>query len=261
MTGLATYKFQGGDVIALTDGAAEFDNSVFPDLDPAIIAGRLAATRETAIRTEFNCFLLRLAGQPLTLVDTGCGTFFGPDCGRLAAHLYDLNIAPEQIGRIIFTHLHRDHVGGAFIDGQLTFPSAEVILHDDEPPFWAGQDAAAAQFLAACPDYRTVRDGEVIAKGVVAWHLPGHTPGHMGLRIGDKLVLVGDILHSAALQLPDPEVSTKFDSHPDIARDTRAKALKTIAERRLIASGGHFLGPDKFLKVLQEGDSYRMTKR
>ena len=102
----------------------------------------------------------------------------------------------------------------------------------------------------------TVADGQDIAPGITAWALPGHTAGHMGLRIGEDVVLCADILHSDALQLPDPSVASIYDDDPDQARVTRQHALAEIADRGLTFSGSHGSHMDKFRKLRRLGTGY-----
>jgi glyoxylase-like metal-dependent hydrolase (beta-lactamase superfamily II) len=132
-----------------------------------------------------------------------------------------------------------------------------VFLHADEPAIWDGKDHAANKTLAAYADrITTVREGNVIAPGLVAWALPGHTAGHMGLRLGDQVVLCADILHSDALQLPDPTAASVYDDDPVQAQHTRRQALDEIADRGLTFSGSHGSHMDKFRKLRRNGAGY-----
>jgi glyoxylase-like metal-dependent hydrolase (beta-lactamase superfamily II) len=237
------------EVFCLTDGASRFGLDVFPDLTQARCDDLLMAAGETEIRTEFNAYLIR-QGDQLTLVDTGCGALFGPNCGRLPQLLAELSVAPSDISRLIFTHLHGDHCGGALRDGLPAFTNAKVFLHTDEAAYWQGKDAPAARTLTAYGDQITlVGDGQPLGGGLTTWALPGHTPGHMGLRLGDKLVLVGDIFHALALQIPDPLIWTKYDVDPVTALASRQTALAQIADHGWVFAGGHSVGPHKFMRL------------
>lgn len=77
-----------------------------------------------------------------------------------------------QIRWVIDTHLHADHVstGRALADAA----RAGYVLHA----------SAGARF-----PFRGVQDGDRIALGNVTaeiWHLPGHTPEHVGLVVTDR---------------------------------------------------------------------------
>ena len=258
MSELQSYLSSVGRVTNLTDGTSAFGADAFPSLTEDAVHAALQRAGESELTTEFNAFLLDLDGQPLTLVDTGCGAQFGAAGGNLAALLRGLQIAPSDIKRVIFTHLHGDHVGGAIEGETPVFDQAEVILSAQELAHWQGTDGSAATMLTAYKDkIRTVQDGEDIAPGLRAWALPGHTPGHMGVRIGEDLVLLGDVLHAEALQLPTPSVSIKFDVDPDLAARTRTEALGQVCDQGLVFSGGHQVGQGKFARMQRVGDGFK----
>lgn len=253
----AFYDSNAGRVTCLTDGAASFAPEIFADLPVAEQDRLLAAAGEAEIRTEFNCFLLEAPGQPLTLVDAGGGALMGDKAGALAGLLAARGIAPGAVERIVFTHLHRDHVGGALEGDRAVFPNAEVVMLDVEKDFWQGTDENGGALIAAYEGrIRTVADGDEIAPGIVAWHLPGHTPGHMGLRLGGDLVIVADILHAEILQLPHPDLSPVYDVDGAQGAATRRAALAEIADRDLVYTGGHQLGPMKFGRLRRAGQGF-----
>ena len=247
-----------GRLTCLVDGGLSFPREVFSDLADDALNALLSAAGESEIRTEFNTFLLDMPGQPLTLIDAGCGALFGDKGGALAGQLAERGIAPGSVERIIFTHLHRDHVGGALDGDAAVFPNAEIIMLDVEKDFWNGKtDQPGGMVINAYANrIRTVSDGEEIVPGVTAWHLPGHTPGHMGLRIGDDLVVVADILHAEVLQLPNPDLSPIYDVDGAQGAATRRAALAEIADRNLVYTGGHQIAPRKFGRLRRAGESF-----
>lgn len=246
-----------GRVTCLTDGQVVFGPDVFPAVSPQDMADSLAAAGEQGVRTEFNAYLLALPGQPLTLVDAGCGALFGAAGGGLGAALAGLGIGPGDVERVIFTHLHGDHVGGALDGAAPVFPTAEMLVHPDELTRWHGTGRPGDLFQAAYAGrIRTVEANEELAPGLVVWHLPGHTPGHIGLRLADDLVIVGDIMHGELLQLPNPGIATKYDDDPALAEVSRRAALAEIADRGLVYCGGHQLGPQKFGRLVRQGAGY-----
>lgn len=252
----ARWHQDGWQVSCLTDGQGSFAPEVFPELSEIECKARLAAAGEADIRTEFNAFLIEGDGV-LTLVDAGYGALAGAKGGRVLGLLADMGVAPAQIGRLVFTHLHGDHCGGALGDGGLVFPNAEVVMHPAEAQHWQGSDTPGGRVLAALGGrIRLLDDGQEVAPGLTFWHLPGHTPGHSGLRVGNGLVLVADIVHSEALQLQDPHCCTKYDVDPALARETRRRAMDEVAQRGLVCAGGHLLGPDKFARLVVVGQGY-----
>ncbi len=255
--GVSHIAVDGFEVWCLEDGVHTFAAEDFPSLAYEEQQMRLEAAGLGAIDTVFNAFLVRDAVGAYTLVDTGCGTAFGNAAGHLLDKLAMLGVVPADIKRIIFTHMHADHCGGALADGACVFAHADIVLHADEHAYWVNEDHLAQQVLAAYADrITTVTEGDAIAPGLTAWALAGHTPGQMGVRIGDQLVLVADIVHSEALQLGDPRLSAVHDMDGRRAADCRLAALREIAADGLIFSGGHILGPEKFARLVEIGDGY-----
>ena len=243
------------EVWCLQDGASSFDNDVFPSITDQDRADRLAAAGQSQIDTAFNAYLIKHPDGALDLVDTGCAHLFGPGAGFLPSRLKALGIAPGDIRNIFMTHLHRDHAGGLLSDGQAAYPNARLFVHPNELAAFAENPD-----VARLPDVYPVTeiaDGDVLPGGLRVWELFGHTPGHVGFWIGDRLALVGDILHSYALQLPQIEACPKNDMNPDEAIATRHAALSLLAEQGIVWSGSHAV-ESKFMRVFVDGDGFRV---
>ncbi len=257
MEGIARLRVGGAEVVCLTDGLLDLGPDVFPE----VAAERREAAHPGSVRIEVNVHLLRHADGSLDLVDTGCGPkIYGGAGGRLPALLAALGVAPDRIGRIIFTHLHGDHAAGALdAEGNPVFPAASILMHADELAYWRDRgDTAGGRLIAACGGrIETVRDGEDLGHGLRVWHLPGHTPGHIGLRLGEGFALIGDLVHSVALQIGDPTVHTRYDSDSAKGDATRRAAFETITDQRLVISGGHMMGPGKFMRLERDGAGFR----
>jgi glyoxylase-like metal-dependent hydrolase (beta-lactamase superfamily II) len=257
MQGVTRIACDGAEVYCLSDGAKVFEPEVFPELSDARRGELLSAAGETEIRTEFNAFLIHFHGEWM-LVDAGCGALFGSGAGLLAQRMADLGVVPTDITRLVFTHMHGDHCGGALINGARAYPDAAVFLHPSEADLWLGKDAPAGRTIADYGDQIIrVGDGVDIVPGVQTWALPGHTPGHMGLIINGKLALVGDIFHSAALQLADPLIATKYDTEPQLATQSRLAALDRVVAEGLIMAGSHAVTPEKFVTLTRDGAGYK----
>ena len=75
---------------------------------------------------------------------------------------------------------------------------------------------------------------------------PGHTPGHAMYMVqsGKQQLLVwGDIVHMAALQLPHPEATVQYDSEQDLARSTRAALLNKLGKDHVMVGAAHIAFP------------------
>ncbi len=240
-------------VTTLSDGILAAPLDVVLGMDKAE-AERLTAKKD-AVPISVNAFLLRLNGK-WALIDTGAGNTMGPTLGMLPDRLRAISVAPEKIDTIFLTHLHPDHSNGLVDDaGRAIYPNAEVILHETEAGFWLDRDVTTgeserirrniAKAAVTTAPYRRrmrkVRDGEVMP-GVSAVLLPGHTPGHTGWLIAsgkDSLLIWGDLVHLAAIQIPRPDTGLVYDVDPQAACATRRRMFDRVAADKLRVGGAH----------------------
>lgn len=137
----------------------------------------------------------------LTLVDAGLPW----DAGRLRGGLAEAGYAVADIDRVLVTHYDLDHVGGLFRLPDLDAPvyvgeaDARLALGEDDPS-WLHHKGAfhriARRFrsLPASLPVRRVGEGDRIG-GFVAYHTPGHNPGHMVYVHEDRgVALLGDLV-------------------------------------------------------------------
>jgi glyoxylase-like metal-dependent hydrolase (beta-lactamase superfamily II) len=156
-----------------------------------------------------NSFALVDDDGSVTLVD--CGLKSAPP--RIVAGLAAIGKAPADVQRIILTHAHNDHAGGAreLVDRAGT---GGVLIHRDDagcarrgtvPP--PDQNLRLGRMLARRTGdrrafepvdvARELVDGEVlpVAGGLRVVHTPGHSPGHVSLLHEPSGVLItGDAI-------------------------------------------------------------------
>ncbi|MDC2964398.1 MBL fold metallo-hydrolase [Gammaproteobacteria bacterium] len=87
-----------------------------------------------------------------------------------------------------------------------------------------------------------VDTNEVICEEVYLEPTPGHTPGHISVRIqsqGDCAVITGDFLHHPC-QMEEPYWERTADWNKEMAKETRIEALATYAKERILVFGTHF---------------------
>ncbi|MGU3539068.1 MBL fold metallo-hydrolase [Methylobacterium sp. A54F] len=237
-------------------------------------AGKLQAAgfRSQAPRITLNAFLITGPGRKPVLIDTGMGSFGGDTLGRVPDALALTGVSPDEIGTVLVSHLHPDHVGG-LIDaaGTARYPNAEIVLHADEAAHWLGADALsrapeearsyfenAQKAVGPYADRTRIHDGGEVLPGIEAVHLPGHTPGHTGFRItsGDKsLFSWTDVVHLPAIQFKQPEAGMAFDVDVEQARSTRKRVLDMAAGERTFIAGNHLEFP-ALGYVVRDGAGY-----
>jgi len=170
----------------------------------------------SATRLTPQLHLLHLAGwqaylwrdaDGITLVDAGPA---GSD-GDLLAALDEIGTKRSDIRRLVLTHFHEDHVGGAAEIA--TWGDVEIVAHALDAPIIRGEvpgpppnftdaelmlHAKVAGDLPAAPPCRVDRevvDGDVldIAGGALVVASPGHTDGSLALYLeAPRVLFTGD---------------------------------------------------------------------
>jgi glyoxylase-like metal-dependent hydrolase (beta-lactamase superfamily II) len=174
------------------------------------------------------------------LVDTGLGPPGGdPFLPEREAHLAEL-LDPAEIELVVLTHLHVDHVGWNMRDGRPFFPNARYVAHRADYDFFTGtrgdRPYVREQLVALDETGRldlADRDGEVRA-GVTLRHVPGHTPGHCIVELGDTLVLGDLAVHE--LQLADPGLAYVAEEDQAAAAAARRRILPEVEGRTVALS-------------------------
>ncbi|MGH6647624.1 MBL fold metallo-hydrolase [Aquabacterium sp.] len=250
------------EVTALSDGTVELPVDKLLHTSAARIAKGLKQNFQKApLETSVNAFLIN-TGDRLVLVDAGAGALFGPTLGKLASQIRAAGYQPEQVDDILITHMHPDHVGGLSADEQRVFPNATVRADKQDADFWLSEaklNAAPAEmkgfFLGAIASLTPYvkadrfkpfeKDGEVVP-GIRSLATHGHTAGHTAYVVesqGQRLVLIGDLIHVASVQLPSPEVTINFDSDQPKAASARARTFAKLAKEGSLVAVSHFSFP------------------
>lgn len=231
LDGVYQFHFQGFDLWTLQDKQRKMPASLFPgakkaDLEECMPDGEADAA--------INGFLVRKNGQYI-LFDSGLGIGNG---GVLADKLTLLHINPEDISAVCITHCHPDHIGGMVADGNAFFPNADVYCAEKELEAFK-KDAMTQEMVKVYGErlHAFAADSKIL-DDIQAIDAPGHTPGHTFYQIGN-LLIVGDLIHAAALQIPHPEYCAKYDADKTQAVKTRKDAYQYIRDNKLVVAGMH----------------------
>jgi glyoxylase-like metal-dependent hydrolase (beta-lactamase superfamily II) len=179
----------------------------------------------------------------------------------------------ETIDTVVCTHLHVDHVGWntMLVDGSwiATFPKARYLMGRVEYDHWTTQrerdDMKAVLADSVTPVWDAglvdlVETDHRICDEVSLIPTPGHTPGHVSIRIasdGEEALITGDFMHHPC-QIARPDWSSTADSDPELAHTTRETMLTCFADTPVLVIGTHFAGRTAG-HVVADGSAFRLA--
>ncbi|MDR1004664.1 MAG: MBL fold metallo-hydrolase [Prevotellaceae bacterium] len=239
---IRTHKVGAYEVVLLPENQGKGNPSILVGATPEMLA---QAIPDGTYPNAVNAFLVKTPGGNI-LFDTGFGR-------NLKQNLAAAGVKPEEIGTLVITHAHGDHIGGMLAaDGQRAFPRARLIMSDIEKRYWVDtqkQEGAVRAFNAYKDNVQLVSPEEIGEKqgdGIFYLATYGHTPGHIAclLRSGNEQLLIwGDLAHAMAVQMPFPQVSVTYDTDPALAARSREQILKFVAAHRIPVAGMHIASP------------------
>ena len=160
-----------------------------------------------------NGYALRDPDGQVTLVDTGLSR----SAPAVARALRAIRVAPQQVTRVLVSHVHYDHVGALAEVVRRT--GAAVSVHEADAGFLAAghgpprdpssllarlmgrfTDETSQEFEPVGTEHR-LADGDVldVAGGLRVLHTPGHSPGHVSfLHEPSRTLITGDALFHPA---------------------------------------------------------------
>jgi glyoxylase-like metal-dependent hydrolase (beta-lactamase superfamily II) len=183
-----------------------------------------------------NAYLL--LGETLTLVDAGMP---GSE-EAILGYIEGLGREPGDLGYIVITHCHLDHVGGLAALKART--GAQVVAHPGDAPLISGeQQPPPARSAIMRVAFRlmalvmpqpepavvdaTVEDGDrlELLGGATVVHVPGHTPGSIALHFpAEGLLICGDVIDARRGRLGPPPKGFTADMKQALA------SLRRLAE-------------------------------
>ena len=287
-SGLGAGRWQVGEVRVtqvIESSGSSPPSFLFGDLTPERVRSHAwlrphFATADGRLIASIHCFVIESEGRTI-VVDTCVGN----DKPRATAMWNDLHgpflddlgragFAAERVDVVLCTHMHTDHVGWntRLVDGawRPTFGNARYLFGATEYAHWqSAGDADERQVIADSVQ-------PVIDAGLADWvgsdHAvtsevrlepsPGHTPGHVSVRIrsaGEEAVVTGDLMHHP-IQCCAPEIGSRFDVDPRQALATRLRFLREQAARGVLVLGTHFAPPTAGW-LAPAGDAWRLVQK
>jgi glyoxylase-like metal-dependent hydrolase (beta-lactamase superfamily II) len=159
---------------------------------------------------------------------------------------------------VLCTHLHVDHVGWntMLVDGQWvpTFANARYLVAEKEWQYWDANEDEQEYGSVLADSVRPVVDAglvdfvsmeEQLCDEVWLEPTPGHTPGHVSVRIssqGHNALITGDCIHHP-VQMTCTDWCSSADFDQTQGQQTRESLLERYADGDVLVIGTHFATP------------------
>lgn len=216
-------------IFPLSEGAFTIDSTkLFVPFDEA--QDDLQQRPVGSLLVEIQPFVVVTATDVIVL-DAGLGFTDANGTLQLHGNLKKLGIEPEQVTKVLMSHLHKDHAGGvAFGEGerQLSFPNAVYHIQKRELDFafekgFPSYLTAELEILKTAPQVRFLYDDAgAIDTNILYQHTGAHSPHHQVFWIregGETVFFGGDV--APQLQQMKVRYKTKYDYDPEKAMQLR----------------------------------------
>ncbi|WP_416237407.1 MBL fold metallo-hydrolase [Sulfitobacter sp. F26204] len=264
MPGMAHAQLMVGDIQldVASDGSLTLPGSfIFDPMPKDALLPILEKYGQSAeiLTPPCNVTLMR-QGDRVVLFDVGSGPDFAPNSGILLESLEALDVVPEDVTDIVFTHAHPDHLWGVLDDfDDPLFPEATYMIGKTEWDYWMNPNTVneigdsrasfavgAQRRLEMIEDQITfVGDGDEVFPGVMAHATFGHTPGHMAFEVRkgtESVMILGDCIGNDHIAFARPAWHSGSDQDPETAAETRVKLMDQLAHEKTRVIGYHLTG-------------------
>ncbi|SET36793.1 MBL fold metallo-hydrolase [Thorsellia anophelis] len=271
---VSTYQFvdNTNKMISIEDGKTDLKLSFFENTPENVVTEIKAVTNKNdpLLSTSINTFLIQ-ASDKVILIDAGAGSCMADNAGKTVKTLSDLGITPESVTDVLLTHAHPDHICGLMkVDAENnftipTYPNAVIHISEEEYQYWTQKDngESAKSILDAYNKTNPnliarFKAGDTILEQFKTIAAYGHTVGHIAYlwtpSAGNEWLFWGDVMHNNAMQFAYPNITLKFDSNADLAKQTRLKIMEDAALNKWSVAGSHLPYPGVG-KITKEADN------
>lgn len=264
-------------VSLICDGHYRLDGgAMFGVVPKPIWEKRMPADDLNRIRMGLNALLVE-TGREKILVEAGLGTFHDEKLRQQIAleqpatildGLRSLDTGPEEIQRVILTHLNFDHAGHCTTRGEdgvfrPTFPAACYYIQKAEyefavnPPRRLRASYVPDSILPVMEagQWELLEGDALITEGVSVRFTGGHTAGHQAVYItsgGEELVFWGDLMPTSRHM--DPGYGMAYDLFPMDTLRVREELAADAVERGLLSAWVH--EPELRFGRIRRGEKY-----
>lgn len=161
--------------------------------------------------------------------------------------------ASTDVGMVVISHSHPDHIGNLMTDSEATFANAEIVYGSSEFEFWQRGEYVSdmrkptlALFnkvaLPLMDRMRFVELDETIVSGLSTVNAFGHSSGHLAFHLeseGKQLMMLNDTIAHYVASFARPDLHFSMDDNPELAAVSRQRVLDRVAADKTPVVGFH----------------------
>ena len=222
----------GKRIIPLSEGSFTIDKTkLFVPFDEE--KDELQQRPVGSLLVEIQPFIV-VTSKDILLLDTGLG-FADNMSGKMQLHinLEKAGIQPEQVTKVLLTHLHKDHAGGVSMNDdhtKLSFPNATYYVQKRELDFALEKGfpsfiSEEIELLKTSSQVHFLENDEgVIDDYIFYQHTGAHSPYHQvyWIKENEEIIFFGGD-DAPQLQQMKIKYNTKYDYNPDKAMQLRQR--------------------------------------
>jgi len=278
---ITRYEFGDYEIFSFVENRCHSDGgAMFGVIPKALWSRKISADENNLIPMDNNCLLVKHDRHRI-LIDCGLGDalsdrerkVYGCETPTGIDKCLDrIGLSPDMITLVIPSHLHLDHVGGAFMqDGDKIVPRFPKARHAVSKIEWETAMNPDSRSAVAYPTDRLQilenagvvdkHEGDIeIAPGVWIVRTGGHTAGHNAIIItdGEHSVFFAADLIPTSVHLR-PEYISAADLFPLETLEHKKKFYERIDGEHWVLAFDHDI-EYKFARVRQDGRNYHIEK-
>jgi len=177
-----------------------------------------------------NSYIFR-SGEETYLIDTGLAR----KARKIVRAFEEARIPFDRVGKVLLTHHHIDHMGGAAFLVETTH--APLACHGEDAPFVDGRTPTPHPWIMRlfvrvrpAPVAIPLKEGDRVGSLVVL-HVPGHTPGEVAFyEPARKILFSGDsvVEHEGHLSIPAAKYASNLEQAVQSLQRLRALDVELL---------------------------------
>jgi len=242
-------KFGDFELFVLSDGMFKLDGGSMFGVVPKVLWEKTNPPNEmNRIELGLNSLIIK-TNDDIVLVDTGIGENYNEKffemfeidkSTSLLKSLNSISLKPDDITKVVLTHLHFDHCGGNCAKGEgdelkPTFPNATYYFHQDEFEYAKNPDPRSRgsylaqnwQAIEESDQLQLISGNQEIVPGIEVFTTGGHTQNHQIVKVhsdGKTACFLADLVPT------DSHLKTAYvmgyDLYPKTTMEMKEKVLK-----------------------------------